>query len=143
MPYRYLEDISLADAAFEAEGRTLPELFTSAALATTNVMVRNLEAVEPKTERNVALEAEDAEYLLYKFLQEIIYYKDAEMLLFGKYDVSIRSVDGQYELKAKFYGEKLDMEKHNLIVDVKAVTWHKFEVKQTKRGWKAVVVLDI
>ncbi len=143
MPYRYLEDISLADAAFEAKGRTLPELFTSAALATTNVMVRNLEAVEPKVERSVALEAEDVEQLLYKFLQEIIYYKDAEMLLFGKYDVSIHSVDGQYELKAKFYGEKLDMKKHNLIVDVKAVTWHKFEVKKTKSGWKAVVVLDI
>lgn len=143
MSYRYLEDISLADAAFEAEGRTLPELFTSAALATTNVMVRNLEAVEPKAERSVALEAGDLEQLLYKFLQEIIYYKDAEMLLFGKYDVSVQPVDGQYKLKAKFYGEKLDMKKHNLIVDVKAVTWHMFEVKQTQKGWMAVVVLDI
>ena len=143
MPYRYLEDISLADSAFEADGRTLPELFTSAALATTNVMVRNLEAVEAKVERSVALEADDVEQLLYKFLQEIIYYKDAEMLLFGKYDVSVHYVDGRYKLKAKFYGEKLDMTKHNLIVDVKAVTWHKFEVKQTQKGWKAVIVLDI
>ena len=143
MPYRYLEDISLADSAFEADGRTLPELFTSAALATTNVMVRNLEAVEAKVERSVALEAEDVEQLLYKFLQEIIYYKDAEMLLFGNYDVSVLHMDGQYKLKAKFCGEKLDMKKHNLIVDVKAVTWHKFEVKQTQKGWKAVIVLDI
>ena len=27
MPYRFLEDIATGDAAFEAEGRTLEELF--------------------------------------------------------------------------------------------------------------------
>ncbi len=31
MPYRYLEDIATGDAAFEAEGRTLEELFREAA----------------------------------------------------------------------------------------------------------------
>lgn len=143
MPYRYLEDLTVADAAFEAEGKTLSELFTAAALATTNVMVRNIEKVGSRVERNVALDAEDAETLLYKFLQEIIYYKDAQLLLFGRYDVSVEQANGQYTVKAKFSGEELDMKKHDLIVDVKAVTMHKFEVKQTEKGWKATVILDI
>ena len=143
MFYRYLEDITVADTAFEAEGKTLDELFNSAALATTNVMVRNLESVQAKIERQVAIQAEDLEQLLYKFLQEIIYYKDAQLLLFSRYDVKVESSKGQYRVKAKFYGEKLNMKKHDLIVDVKAVTMHKFEVKQIPNGWRAVVVLDI
>jgi len=143
MPYHYLEDITLADMAFQAEGKTLDELFISAALATTNVMVRNLKNVKAKVERYVAIETEDVEQLLYKFLQDIIYYKDSQMLLFGRYDVNIESFDAKYKLKAKLYGERISMKKHNLIVDVKAVTMHKFEVKQTPIGWKAVVVLDI
>ena len=143
MPYHYLEDITLADMAFQAEGKTLDELFISAALATTNVMVRNLKKVKAKVERYVAIETEDVEQLLYKFLQDIIYYKDSQMLLFGRYDVNIESFDAKYKLKAKLYGERISMKKHNLIVDVKAVTMHKFEVKQTPIGWKAVVVLDI
>jgi SHS2 domain-containing protein len=143
MSYRYLEDITVADTAFEAQGKTLEELFSSAALATTNVMVRNLQSIETKVEREVVIEAEDVEQLLYKFLQEIVYYKDAQMLLFGRYDVKIEILKGQYKVKARFYGEKLDMKKHDLIVDVKAVTMHKFEVRQTPKGWKARVVLDI
>ncbi len=35
------------------------------------------------------------------------------------------------------------MKKHDLIVDVKAVTLHRFEVKQTETGWKASIILDI
>jgi len=143
MLYRYLEDITVADTAFEAEGKTLDELFNSAALATTNVMVRNLESVQAKIERQVVIQAEDLEQLLYKFLQEIVYYKDAQLLLFSRYDVKVESSKGQYRVKAKFYGEKLNMKKHDLIVDVKAVTMHKFEVKQIPNGWRAVVVLDI
>ncbi len=39
MPYKFLEDIATADAAFEALGSTPEELFTEAALATFEVMV--------------------------------------------------------------------------------------------------------
>ena len=41
MPYKYLEDVSIADVAFEATGRTLDDMFESAGLAVTNVMVKD------------------------------------------------------------------------------------------------------
>jgi len=53
MPYDYLEDIGTADIAFEATGRDLPELFTAAADATMNVMIDNLEAIEPHETRRI------------------------------------------------------------------------------------------
>jgi SHS2 domain-containing protein len=40
-------------------------------------------------------------------------------------------------------GEELDMNRHDLVVDVKAVTLHQFRVEKTDRGWEAFVILDI
>ena len=56
MPYKYLEDVGTADIAFEATGRDLPQLFTAAADATLNVMIENIEAIDPREMRRVELE---------------------------------------------------------------------------------------
>lgn len=143
MPYKFLEDLATADIAFEANGKTLEELFIQAALATTNVMVRNLKKIEGKEKREVRVEADQLDMLLFNFLQEIIFYKDAEQLIFGRYGVKIDKKDSGFKLTAEIFGEKLDMMKHDLIVDVKAVTLHQFEVKKTEEGWRVRVILDI
>lgn len=144
MTYNFLEDVATADIAFEAEGETLEELFIAAALATTNVMIRDLQQIALKEKREIRVEAEEMDLLLFNFLQEIIFYKDAEQLLFSKYDVKINEKDTALGLIAEVYGERLDMEKHDLVVDVKAVTLHQFELKKMEEGgWKAKVILDI
>ena len=48
MAYRYLEDIAIADVAFEAWGKSREALFRAAAEATLNVMVGDLDSVAPK-----------------------------------------------------------------------------------------------
>jgi len=55
MPYEYLEEIGTADIAFEATGRDLSELFRDAADATTNVMIDNIEAIQPREARQIEL----------------------------------------------------------------------------------------
>ena len=40
-PYRHLDDVALADIAFEAEGETLASLFEACALATTEPMAES------------------------------------------------------------------------------------------------------
>ena len=47
-----------------------------------------------------------------------------------------------YYLKAVLAGEKLT-EKHEQKVDVKAVTFHKFEIKKRAKDYIARVILDI
>ncbi|HLC59445.1 MAG TPA: archease, partial [archaeon] len=74
MTYKFIEDLSLADVAFIASGKTLNEMLKSAALAVTNTMVKDLKSVKSKVEKNFVIEAKDAENLLFKFLQEIIFY---------------------------------------------------------------------
>ncbi len=142
MPYKFFEDVAIADVAFEATGKTLEEMFISAGLAVTNTQVNDLKTIKPKIEKKVELESDNIESLLVNFLQEIIFYKDAEQLLFNKIEVEIEQ-NKKLKLKGKLFGEKLNMKRHELLVDVKAVTWHEFRVEKTKYGWKAFVILDV
>lgn len=143
MPYKFVENLSLADVAFRASGNTIEEMFESAALATTNVMVKDPGKIELKKRRKMTVSDKSLEKLLFNFLQEIIYLKDAERLIFGKYSVRIKDRAGTYSLVCIALGEKLDMAKHELVVDVKAVTYHLFEVKKEGDKWKSQVILDI
>jgi SHS2 domain-containing protein len=143
MPYRYLEEIGTADIAFEATGRDLPELFRDAADATTNVMIDNLGAIEPRETRNIELANEQLDMLLFDFLQELIYLKDAERLLLRIATVQIDQNDDRYLLLATAAGEPVDAQRHQQRADVKAVTLHNFSVEKADGDWKARVLLDI
>ncbi len=143
MSYRYLEDVAIADVAFEARGKTLVELFSNAALAVTNTMVMDVKTVGQRIAKSFELEADNPEMLLYRFLQELVFYKDAELLLFSRFDLDIRREIGRWRLSATVRGEELSREKHELGADVKAVSLHNFNVKKTAQGWRAEVILDV
>ena len=143
MPYTYLEDVGTADIAFEATGRDLPQLFTAAADATMNVMIDNLDAIESREARQIELSNDNIEMLLFDFLQELIYFKDANRLLLRARETQIDQKGEAYFLKARVAGERLDDARHQQRADVKAVTLHGFSVKKQGSGWKARVILDI
>ena len=143
MSYRYLEDIAGGDVAFEVWGKDLSELFSSAADATMNVMIENLESIEYQEAVEFFIENEALDMLLFNFLQELVFFKDARKLLLRVPLVSIESDNLGFTLHASAFGEKLDKKKHNPIVDVKAVTLHHFSLQQSDDGWKAIAVLDV
>jgi len=143
MPYEFLEDVATADIAFRAWGKDLEETFIAAADATMNVMVEELDSIQPRERREFKLENEALDMLLFNFLQELIYYKDAEKLLLRVNQVEIRKKDQDHALEALAQGEKLDPGRHRTRVDVKAVTLHRFHLEKTDQGWKVFVILDI
>jgi SHS2 domain-containing protein len=143
MPYKFLEEIGTADIAFEATGRDLPELCSDAADATMNVMIDNLDAIEPRETRRIELSNDKIDMLLFDFLQEVIYFKDAERLLLRVRDARIDEKDEKYFWKAEAAGETLDAARHHQRADVKAVTLHDFSVEKEDGGWRARVLLDI
>lgn len=143
MSYEFLEDIAIADIAFQAWGKTLEELFIAAGDATLNAMIDNLEAIALKETRTFNLENDELDILLFNFLQEFVYYKDSELLLLRAQQVQIEEKNGEYHLTAVTQGERLDCDRHEQRVDVKAVTLHRFQLKKTDNGWTALVILDI
>jgi SHS2 domain-containing protein len=152
MPWRFLEGRTTADVAFSAEGRTIEELFVSAAEAVLATMVEHPLALAPREVRTVSLSAESAEMLLFELLQTVIFHKDAERLLLRVVEVSIHGpiegssaapVGSTWSCTATLRGEKADRNSHELLADVKAVTLQGYRVTPTASGWEAEVILDV
>ncbi len=143
MPFEFLEDIATADIAFSAWGKDLEETFISAADATINVMIEDLESIQRREKRELKLRNEALDMLLFDLLQELIYYKDSERLMLRIQELRIKGTDAGHLLEAIAVGERLDPDRHSLRVDVKAVTLHRFSLERTDQGWRALVILDI
>jgi len=142
MSYTFHEDVSLADVAFSLKGSTLEETLLDAAKATFEVMVKPGQ-VKPKESWSFQLKEPTPEKLLFSWLEELIYLKDAEYCLLSQFDFTIAHHKGSYTLKATVKGEEINQKKHTMNVDVKAVTYHHFSLEKTKKGWEGFVILDI
>ena len=140
--YKVLEDVAIADIAFESQGKNLNKLFENSAFAIFEESA-DLEKVEVKEKYTVKLSATNIEDLLYDFLSEILFLKDTHSFLFKKSKVKIEKKVGNYDLKAELSGEPIDRKKHELRNDIKAITLHMFKVQKTKDGYKAVFVVDV
>jgi SHS2 domain-containing protein len=131
-----------ADVLFEAKAGNKEELFVQCALALEDTQV-DLKKVEQKVTQEITGKNEKLDLLLFDFLDDLLFYKDAELLIFSKFDISITEKNNVYKLHCTAHGEKLDHAKHDPKVDVKAITMHLFEVKEIDGGWFAKVLVDI
>jgi SHS2 domain-containing protein len=143
MPYVYVDDMALADLAFRAWGPTVEETFIAAAEATMQAMVEDLVTIAPQEERAWEVHEEQLDLLLLQFLQELLFYKDAQRLLLRVSEVQITPQDHDFTLRARAAGERLDPARHALGADVKGVTLHRLQVAKIPDGWEATVVLDV
>ena len=139
MPHRFLEDITQADVAFEATGKTLNTLFKSAAKAVIETMA-NPKTVKPKLTFEFTKKEANVERLLFEFLEEIIYLKDKEAAVFCS--IAVKVNEKTLEAKAVLNGDTVNPKKQELHQDVKAITMHNYKVEH-KKAWKTTIVLDI
>ncbi len=138
---KFHEDIAIADTAFTVRGKTINKLFKNTGVAFTLSMA-DIDKVIPKVKRKIKLKCNELDLLLFDFLNELLFYKDTENLLFSKFKVNITK-NKIYKLNANVYGEKVDPKKHKFKVDIKAITMHMFELKKSRGIYKARIVLDI
>ncbi|MHA2254113.1 MAG: archease, partial [Candidatus Kariarchaeaceae archaeon] len=78
MPFKYLEDEALADIAFLAYGQGINEMFRDAAMAICSLLT-DIEKLDTSISFPIDIQHESVERVLYQFLDEIIYLKDAEL----------------------------------------------------------------
>jgi len=143
MPFRILDNVAHADFAIEVTAGNINELFRETAIAIQSLQF-DLSRIEPLTKKQLRLENyADLKELLYSFLCEIIYYKDAEALALGSFQVEVQELDGTFSLRAELAGEKIDPSKHILHADIKAITRHLFDLQRRGGKWIATVVVDV
>lgn len=139
--FEFVDDVSIADAAFRARGADLPELLGSCAAALFTI-IADLNQIKPLITRKVQLSSADRETLLFDWLAELVYLKDVNRELYSSYNISIES-DGKLCLAAVIAGEAMDNARHRMRTDVKAVTYYRLKIEDTDSGLEAFVVLDL
>jgi SHS2 domain-containing protein len=128
-----------ADLGLRIRSPDLATLFVEAAQALFSAIVEDLGTVEPKERVDIHLTEDDRLYLLFDWLNELLYRFDTEHWLFGRFEV--RLTNGNF--KGTAWGEPLDRSRHQLSHEVKAITYHGLRVEQTSEGWLAEVIVDI
>ena len=116
-----------ADIGFKAYGESLNEAFENAGLAIFNV-ISDTSNVEPKKEISFKVRSEDEISLLYDFLEELLFYHEIEFMLFSEFHVEI---DDMLQLRATIRGEAIDWDRHERKTEIKAITYHKMDVRKT------------
>ncbi|QOJ33525.1 MAG: archease [Nitrospira sp.] len=142
--FRFLDDIALADMAFEAEGDSLQALFEAA----TQALLESLAdpaTVDATWHSTVDLEEADIPTLLFEWLERLAYLKDAEAVVFRRVALSLREQPARssWSLHAEVIGAPVDPTTQDLRSDVKGVTKHLYAVTQDGTTWTARVVLDV
>ncbi len=134
--YRYLEHT--ADIGVIAEGKTQAEAYESAALGLEN-LVTDTSNVRPVLKRDIDLTSTDSESLLVDFLNELVYLFDTQMLVFSRFEIT--GIGATY-LKAAIYGETIDPNRHQVLLGIKAATYHQVRVSHNAK-WHVQVIFDI
>jgi len=140
--FRFLEDIALADIAFEAEGESVEEVFRGATQALLESMT-NPATVSKGWERAIERTDVDPSALLFDWLSEVVYWKDAAGVVFREAPLTLTHEGDVWLLRACLIGAPVDQQTQELHADVKGVTKHLYELKQTGGRWKVCVVLDV
>ena len=128
-----------ADLGLRMRASDLDTLFAEAGQALFAAIVEDLDTVEPQQQLRIELAGDDREFLLFDWLKELLYQFDSQHLLFSRFQVHV----GDNGLSATAWGEPLDPNRHQLLHEVKAITYHGLTVEQTDQGWLAEVIVDI
>ena len=140
--FRYLEEIALADIGFEAEGESVEDVFRGATQALLESMA-NPVTVSGGWERSIERSDVDLSALLFEWLSEMVYWKDAAGVVYREAPLTLTQDGEVWLLRARLIGAPVDRQTQELHGDVKGVTKHLYELKQTGDRWKVRVVLDV
>jgi SHS2 domain-containing protein len=133
-PSGFREKEHRADWELEVWAPDLPELLVQAALGMYWLMDARLEG---GSRHPLLLEFSgvDEESQLVGFLQELLYLTDSKGLAFDRFAVTIDGEHGRAELSSAPLAYRAK--------EIKAVTYHNLEVRQTPAGLETTLVFDV
>lgn len=133
-----------ADLGLRVRAVSLEELLRESARGILAMQVANPEAVRPVETKTIKLSADDAAYLLFDWLSELLFAFESNKLLLSEFDVALEQSDRRLTVRAVCRGEPMDQNRHVMEHEVKAITYHDLRVEQEPGGtWFAEVIVDI
>ena len=127
-----------ADTGIRAWAPDLPSLFRAMAQGLFRIIGEDAR-VSSTMKRTLHLEAESQTELLHDWLETLNTLHQIHGELYTSFEVKIDA----NRLKATIHGGPLDAAHGELGIEVKAITWHDLDIRQTDRGLESYVLLDI
>ena len=128
-----------ADIGIRVRGLSLKELFENAARAMFDLIV-DLDTVKTRNRMAIEIRGEQLEELLADWLRDLLYRCNGDKYLLKEFKIEKINLGC---LKARVRGEKLDMSRHSLKREIKAVTYHDLEIRKLNQQWQAQIIFDI
>ena len=136
-PYEIIDHT--ADLGIVVKGGSIKELFVNAANAMTDLVVK-ADISGKGAKRKLIVEGEDLPDLMVRWLSEILYLFNGEQILVSAIEISSISPT---RLQSKLNVLSLNKGRHEILREIKAVTYHQIAVEKTPDGWEARVIFDI
>lgn len=127
-----------ADVGIQGFGPTPAAAFEQAAMALT-ALVTEPETVRPEFPVRISCKANDNETLLVDWLNAVIYEMAVRHMLFSRYRVRILDK----RLEAEAWGEKVEPERHQPVVEPKGATYTELRVSADNHHWIAQCIIDV
>jgi SHS2 domain-containing protein len=127
-----------ADVGIRLRRNTREELFRDAALAMFSIMAPE-SAFDARLTQKVRVEGDDDEQLMVNWLSELNFLFQTRQFL----PVEIFMEMTAHDLQATLKGDTVDPQKHIIVTEIKAITYHCLEVKKERGGWKAQILFDV
>ena len=138
-PPRYEIMDHTADMGIIVKGGNINELFVNAANAMIDLMVE-AGIFEKGEKRRLIVEGEDLPDLMVRWLSEILYLFSGERRLVSAIEINSLSPN---RLQSALNVVSLKKGRHEILREIKAVTYHQIAVEETADGWEARVIFDI
>ncbi len=139
--YEYFEHT--ADIGVRAFGINLAAAFEEEAKGMFNIMV-DIDTVNERQEIDITAEADTKENLLIEWLNALISEADQKEMTFASFQIhELRNVGTGYYLKGIAIGERLDKERHNIKIEVKAATYSQLKVEFRRDKVMVQCVVDV
>ena len=128
-----------ADVGIEVYAKDLQQLFINAGYALFDLLT-DMNAVAATTSLRVTVKGTDREDLMVSWLSELLYLHQQKGYLLNDFD--IRDI-GETSLQATVRGEVYTAHRHELLREIKAVTYHQLRVGKENDRWVARIIFDV
>ena len=129
-----------ADIGIHVFGETLKDLFENAAAGIFSLLT-DTRKVSEKTQMLLSVDGHDREDLMVRWLSELLFLCDTRLLLFKTFEITLLE---DRHLEATVRGEPIDLSRHTMKMDIKAVTYYGLEVRKNCKGiWETKILFDV
>ncbi|MDA8402958.1 MAG: archease [Desulfobacteraceae bacterium] len=137
MPYTLIDHT--ADIGICVAGASLTDLFSEAGRAMFE-QITDPARLSGANHRQITVTGTDRPDLLVNFLRELLSFWTINACLVKT--VWIRHINEEH-LTADIKFDEYTPETHEILKDIKAVTYHGISVDETRAGWRATIIFDV